>query len=278
MSAIIERDGMPFPESARLVFGLNPLQEVVCQLRFPTILEIKTSEPASFQKRLKPGYPLYNREEMAGLPAEIRAAVPADISDILARLPIGRRGEDGVHKFSTENSGRTISLAPEFLAVTESEYGRWEQFRSEIELAREALEKEYEPAFYSRIGLRYIDIIDREELDLGDTPWSDLIEPPTIGMLGASEVSPKVQEINSVVLVELGDDLVPGGRVRVRHGLMKLENAHDVYRVDADFFTGERSNASDVVGILDVFNKVAGNLFRWTITDTLQRALRPKPV
>lgn len=272
---MIEQDGMLFPESARLIFTLNPLQEVVCQLRFPTILEIKASEPASFQKTMRPGYPLYNRGEALGLLTGLPAGIPKDITDVLARLPIAQRGEDVVHKFITENSARTISLAPEFLAVTETEYGRWEHFRSEIELAKAALEQEYEPAFYSRIGLRYIDIIDREELGLAGTPWDALIEPFVIGMLGATGVGPKVQEIGSVVLVELGDDVVPGGQVRVRHGLVGAENAHDVYRVDVDLFTSERSDAKDVLGILDVFNKIAGNLFRWTITDTLRQALRP---
>lgn len=263
---------MPFPQSPRVVFGQNPLEEVVCQLRFPTILEIKSSEPASFQTRLRPGYPLYSREGNHGFPL---AGVPKDIADLFAQLPIAKRGEDVVHKFLTEDSARAISLAPEFLAVTETGYNRWEQFRSEIELAKSALEDEYNPAFYSRIGLRYVDIIDREALGLGDTSWDALIKPSVIGMLGAGEVGKNVREISSMVLVELGEARVQGGQVRVRHGLVRLENAHDVYRVDVDLFTGERSTLGDVLGFLDVFNTVAGNLFRWAITDTLREALVP---
>lgn len=263
---------MPFPQSPRVVFDRNPLQEVVCQLKFPTILEIKTSEPASFQNRLRQGYPLYSREENHGFPT---AGMPKSIADIIAQLPIARRGEDVVHKFLTEDSARVISLSPEFLAVTENDYHRWEQFRNEIESAKSALEDEYGPAFYSRIGLRYVDIIDREMLGLGDTSWDSLIEPSVIGMLGAGEVGKSVREMRSVVLVELGDARVPEGQVRVRHGLVGLENGHDVYKVDVDLFTEERSAVGDVLGSLDVFNTVAGNLFRWAITDTLREALVP---
>ncbi len=53
---------MPFPESERVVYGENPLVEVICQLKFPPILDISTAEPAAFQNKVRKLYPLYEKD------------------------------------------------------------------------------------------------------------------------------------------------------------------------------------------------------------------------
>ena len=54
---------MPFPESERVVFRRNTLAEVICQLRFPPILEIAAKDPAAFQEQIRAEYPLYQRNQ-----------------------------------------------------------------------------------------------------------------------------------------------------------------------------------------------------------------------
>jgi hypothetical protein len=43
-----------FPPSSRVVYRRAPLIEVVCQLRFPTLLSIESKPPADFQERIIP--------------------------------------------------------------------------------------------------------------------------------------------------------------------------------------------------------------------------------
>lgn len=261
---------MPFPESKRVIYRNNPLTEVICQLRFPTILEISSEDPADFQKRVRAKYPLYSRDDPGIL-------LPKEISGLLAGLPIPRRAEDLTHKFLTEDSKKFISLNREFLAVTDKEYRRWEQFRQDIQLAQEALEGVYHPAFYSRIGLRYKDMIDKNRLGLKDDAWDSLVNPSFIGMLGASQLRDKVQEIRSEVLIRLDD--IPGSFVRIRHGLTgSSEDRTEAYLIDVDFFTEDRRAIGNVSHVLATFNRMAGNLFRWAITPRLQSALEPTDV
>jgi len=52
---------MPFPDSKRAFYGKNPLEEVVCQLRFPPILRIEVETPAVFQDKVRQVFPLYKR-------------------------------------------------------------------------------------------------------------------------------------------------------------------------------------------------------------------------
>ena len=51
---------MPFPEVKRIIYKKNPLDKVICQLRFPTILKIEKEIPAEFQERIRKEFPNYS--------------------------------------------------------------------------------------------------------------------------------------------------------------------------------------------------------------------------
>lgn len=256
----------PFPDSPRVIYARNPIDRVICQLRFPTILQIRSADPADFQEKVRSGYPLYQLDSAGQLPAEV--------ADMLSKFPVSQALERHNHVFSTEDSERSITLSANSISLSEHSYERWDQFREELELAIKSVEETYHPTFYTRVGLRYTDIIDREELDL-DMAWHDLINRELIGVLGAEQLRERTQESEAVAMFSLGD-IVPGAFARVRHGLVKSEDAAEVYQIDADYFTAERSE--DVLGILDEFNRLAGNLFRWAITERLQNALGRQPI
>ncbi len=261
---------MPFPQSRRVVFENNPLTEVICQLRFPAILEIGAEDPAEFQKRIRRAYPLYETDNGG-------TQLPKEISSLIEqlRLPHFPQTVRPTHKFSSEDSSRSISLSTDFVAVTDRGYTRWEQFRVEIRRAKEVLEDVYGPAFYSRVGLRYQDTIDREKLGIGEEPWDSLINPQLLGALGARDIEREVEEISTVALVTVNE--LDGGFVRIRHGLMRSEGRR-AYVIDSDFYTEARRAKDDVLAALDTFGRIAGNLFRWATTDRLREALKPTPL
>ena len=45
------------PDNRRYAYGKAQLIEVICQLRFPTILSIDTREPADFQETVREAFP-----------------------------------------------------------------------------------------------------------------------------------------------------------------------------------------------------------------------------
>ena len=261
---------MPFPESKRVVYQQNPLVEVICQIRFPTILQIGSEEPTAFQNSVRAEYPLYEKADRPG-------KLPREISELLAQLPVPLPVEGPTHRFLTADSTRFIALARDFLAVTEKNYKRWEDFREEVKRAQHGVAEIYKPAFYSRIGLRYKDVIDRDKLRLADHEWDSLVKSSIIGVLGVAEVRDHVEGLVGQALIRL--DEVPGGFVGLRHGLIDLgPNGKKAYQIDVDCFTEERNESQDVFGVLDKFNRVAGNLFRWAITSQLHDALEPMDV
>lgn len=260
---------MPFPETPRAIYERNPLTEVICQLRFPTILRIASEPPTELQERLRELYPVFRQNQ--GTPA-----VPAEVSRILADLPIQLPTEPS-YAFETEDGSRTINLSREFMAVTERNYVHWENFSGEVERVKTAVEEIYAPPFYDRTGLRYQDIIDREDLELQGVPWHELVRAPMAGLLGNGENSVRehVKETVGTAILEIPG--IAGGTVRLQHGLATQEDRPgQVYGMDADFYTTERSSTDGVFQILNAFNAHAGNFFRWSITDRLRDALRPR--
>ena len=171
---------MTFPASERIVYGRHTLNQVICQLRFPTILAIGSEPPTAFQDRVRAEYPVYQRQEMPFLPTQI--------ADFISSLPV-RPSASVAHQFSTSDLKRSITLAPEFLAITESDYEEWPVLRRQIDAVQTKLEQIYVPAFYSRVGLRYQDVIDRDDAGVADRGWRELVNPPLTGLLGTADAA-----------------------------------------------------------------------------------------
>jgi uncharacterized protein (TIGR04255 family) len=253
---------MVFPPSERVVFKKNPLVQVICQLRFPPILSIVSKEPADFQEKVRKTHPLYEK----GL------TLPQQIASILAQLPIAAPVPEGiVHKFLSEDRVSEIDLTKDFVAVATTAYRRWEEFRETVQMAMDSLEAVYQPAFYSRTGLRYRDVIDRSRLGMPDVPWSELIKSSMLGLLADPNLSTNVSSVQSQtqISLELGELLL------LQHGVTPLQTGGQGYAIDADFYSDTKRSGSEVFDVLGRFNREAGNFFRWAITPKLSYALEP---
>ena len=263
---------MLFPPSPREVYDVNPLDQVICQIRYPAVLSISANSPDKFQDAIRKAYPLYEERRSPGfLPT---GGVPRQIAEILIASPVPQISQTREHRFLTESKARQVCLTQEFVAVTDYQYTRWEEFQKEIKLAERVLRETYAPAFYTRVGLRYVDVLVRSKIDLPSTPWSELFNPAFIGLLGDSNLADTVQELEVESLLSISGEA--GEQVILRHGLARTsETDEQVYFIDADFYTERRSTSDDVFEALDRFNRLGGNLFRWATSDKLRAALGP---
>jgi len=265
----VEATRMLFPESKRVVYQKNPLTEVICQLRFPTVLEIRSEPPWEFQNKIRSAYPIYSKKDQTEL-------LPNEVTQMLKSVRVSLPTPIA-HTFSQENPKRFITLSEDFLAISNNDYRRWEEYRTEIIRAKEALETVYSPAFYSRVGLRYVNTIEKRSLDLAEEPWDKLVNPALAGLLAASNVRGYVHETRTEAVIRLPGLL--GGFVTLRHGLVRGgDDQPDTYRIDLDCFTQERSDGEHVTENLDTFNRLIGNLFRWATSLRLHEALQPMDI
>jgi uncharacterized protein (TIGR04255 family) len=261
---------MAFPDVPRVIYENNPLPEVICQLRFPPILKIDTEPPAAFQEQIRADYPFYEPKSPLRLPA----GLPSNLAQMLiADLPLGGLKS---HDFDSKDHAWSLNLTREFLALTCRAYERWENFRERLKAASEAFNKYYNTPFFTRIGLRYRNVIHRSRLQLADTPWSELLQPWVSSALGSPDVAERVRNMQSTFLVDLGEE---GGQVQVSSGLaVDGDSKEIVFLIDADFYTEQQTEPSDAFKQLNILNRYARNFFRWCITERLHEAMRPRSV
>lgn len=255
---------MTFPESPRVIYKQNPLVEVICQLKFPPLLRIESEPPSAFQERIRKDYPLL-QESSADQPL-LPPAIAKAIGQAVPGFFQGR-----TYTFLSEDERWKVALTREFLALSTAHYSRWEEFRSKLRVALDALVSTYEPSFLVRVGLRYRDMIRRSMGGLENLEWSRLLQPHVLGELSQPRLSKAVQHSAHDVLISLDNNI---GQVRVLHGLMKEPGQSEFsYSIDSDFFYEGRTELENVFTYLDTFNREAGKLFRWCITPVLHKRL-----
>lgn len=260
---------MLFPPSPRVIYEKNPLVEVICQLRFPRILRIDTELPSTFQEEIRSAFPNFTQSaaiDMANLPSDL-----ARIVGLEKALGSGQQS----YEFSSADGAWKVTLTSQFLALVTTKYRRWEEFKERLRLPLQALTKVYGPTFFSRLGLRYQDVIKRSELGLKDVAWSELLQKHVLGELATPEVETAAIEVARNLLLQIGDQ---GDKVRIQHGFAKTgQDPENCYLIDCDFFVELQTEPSNATTVLDRLNKESGRLFRWCIEPRLHEAMEPRP-
>src|ERR1700677_526173 len=195
-----------FPPVPRVLYEKSPLAEVVCQLRFPAILKIEALPPADFQERVRAALPIFDRA--SGLPGNM----PQMPSELVNLLGGGRPSSS----FSTEDKSVVASLTAESISLWTSRYGRWEEFRRLFEPCLSALIELYSPSFFSRIGLRYTDVINRSALGINNEKWTDLLSRKIHGELAVAEIEQNLEDVQRVINIRFPGSV---GSLLMRHGL-----------------------------------------------------------
>ena len=258
-------DPRPFPDSERVIYGKNPLESVICQVRFPAILKISSEPPADFQEPLRKSYPLFREIP----PIDVGTGWPPELSAIIAKVmptPTAR-----AYELSSGDSSWQITLTQDSLALACKKYARWEDFTAHFIEAFNLLIQIYSPSFLTRIGLRYRNVIARYPLGLQNVAWSELLSPDLAGEFH-SRITSSVDSTGHQLVLHLQGDVA---KVTLQHG---LGNRDGDYLIDSDFYLMERTGVQNAGRVLDYFNRQAGRLFRWCIADRLHRAMEPNPI
>jgi len=261
---------MPFPEAPRVIYNKNPLDKVICQLKFPPILKIDTEVPDKFQERIRDEFPEFSEKAEIKLPI-FKSAQKNTPTEVLQSItPTGNKN----YEFSSEDKVWTINLTRTFIALSTNKYKRREEFRKHLNVPLKALIDIYKPSAFSRVGLRYIDIIRRSELKLGDAPWSELLKSHVLWLLSSSDVNKNIRSFQARCEIELDDEI---SIARVMVGLVDgQESDEECFMIDTDFLTTKKTAIVDVDSKLDYFHIQGSRLIQWLITERLHKAMEPE--
>lgn len=260
-----------FPEVERVIYNRNPLDNVVCQLRFPVVLKIDVEIPSDFQERVRCEYP--NLSESSELVFQtspnIEEQLPSESVQQILKSP-GIKN----YEFSSEDGIWKINLTRNFMSLSTRNYHKWEEFKEELQLPLNALIDVYSPMHFTRVGLRYIDVIVRSRLGLEGVDWGKLINGYVLGMMAAPGKEDKIRSAVSTyeIGLEEGKDIV-----RIASRIVKpIGSDEKCYMIDSDFFTHSKTEINEVINKLDSFNKHASRLIRWCIKERLHEAMEPQ--
>ena len=266
-----------FPEVERTFYRRNPLDRVICQLRFPPILKIDTEIPAAFQDRLRDRLPDFSAKQE--LPLPLPPDIPEEVQAEFIRhlTPISQRN----YAFTSEDDGWRVNLTRTFMALTAKKYTRRRDFRQYLTAALSALHDIYSPPYFTRIGLRYVDVIQRSELQL-DCSWRELLKPHALWILGSPglDLSTRALTFSPKCEIALDDG---GATIRVAMSFVERDligqaGSEQCLVIDTDLYTTARSSFQEVTGVLDSFHIEGLRSFRWLISDRLHQAMDPEVI
>lgn len=259
---------MPFPDKPKVRYRKNPLDRVVCQLRFPPILKIDSGLPADFQEQIRQEFQNFSEK------TELKIEVPAKLAPPETWPQLVQPTATKNYEFSSEDGIWKINLTRSFIALSTNQYTRWQDFRDKLSLPLQALMENYAPTHFSRIGLRYIDVIKRSKFNLQNAAWKDLFQPHILGLLGAEEVANSIPSFESQYDINLTDGQ---GSVRIITRFVEAkDNGELSYMIDSDFSNSTKTEHRRVLEQLDQFSMRGARLFQWCITEKLHQAMEPE--
>lgn len=249
-------------------YRANQIAEVICQLRFPEILSIGTIAPAAFQDAIRDEFPQFIRRQ--DLPAPKITGMPGHLS---------LENQPGVinYQFSSADGAWRVNLTSRFISLTCNRYRSWEDFAKKLDKPLAAFIQIYKPAYFERIGLRYLNFISRYELGLEGVPFSQLISPCYLGPLMEEDV----QEANSTRCNVDAELNIRGGcrlKVHAGPGFVKKNGKSDQevkFIFDQDLFMPGQLPVNLSAGALQTLHAQAWSIFRGAITDQLHNAMDP---
>ncbi len=260
-----------FSTEARCIYRRNQLGEVICQLRFPEILSIETNIPAQFQEVIRGEYPVYTvKKEM---PAPKLTGTPGN-------LQFEKQQPTNNYQFASEDGIWRVNLTSKFISLACSSYTCWENFAKKLDKPLAAFIQIYRPAYFERVGLRYLNFISRNNLDLQGVPYRELIAQQYLGILCDSQVN-ELAAARSSVDAELA---IRGGcrlKVHAGPGIVKRNGQPDSevkFIFDQDLFMPGKVDVKMSAGALQTLHSQAWAIFRDAITDTLHDAMEPREV
>ena len=65
-----------------------------------------------------------------------------------------------------------LNLTKDFIALSTLGYSGWEDFALHLDKALAAFIQIYKPAYFQRVGLRYVNLFSRIRLGLEDVSWA----------------------------------------------------------------------------------------------------------
>ncbi len=257
-----------FESVQREQYHKNQLINVVCQLRFPTILAISAREPDQFQDAIRKEFPRYHLKKDHPAPKLVNhggVIRPEQQAEVLN------------HTFESADGIWKVNLTNHFIALSAPVYENWETFAGKLDRILAAFFAVYQPAYFERVGLRYVNGFSKQELDVEHLRWRDLIQPAFVGLLDEDDRA----DADFHRCTQDAELRGRGGckvKLHAGPGMVHRNGVQEKiarFILDIDVFMDGQIALNQLTGALQTVHVNAGNLFRNAITEELRNAMEP---
>lgn len=241
--AIHPESVLDVPRVEPVEFERNFIKTVVCELRFPTLLELETQKPVNFQKALRKEYPLY----------EAKLNVSVELG--------GTTTSAHNHVMHSKDRGWAVSLRPSALGLETSRYTNFEEFEKRLKAVLNAARPFIDSNFFTRVGLRYVNAVPIEQGKVEGWVNSALVKPLTDGVFGT--VDQALHEIRGRTAT---------GKYSFRHGIPPRTQGPGEYLLDFDLYE-EGVEDSRVLDLVKGLHVEAFAFFSWALGEKALKQL-----
>lgn len=258
-----------FSQEPRCVYRNHQIGEVICQLRFPEILTIAANVPVQFQEAIRDEYPQYSTRMES--PAPKISGAPGNFS-------LENQPQTVNYQFVSADGRWRVNLTSRFISLSCAAYTGWEDFAGKLDKPLAAFIQVYKPAYFERVGLRYLNFFSRKALDIEDVPFSRLFSSGYLGLLGEEDVV----EANANRCSIDAEVTIRGGckvKIHAGPGLVSRNGKSDnetKFIFDQDLYMPGNVPVNLSAGALQTLHAQAWSIFRGAITDTLHNAMEPE--
>ena len=229
-----------FSASERVLYGKRQLIEVICQLRFPTILSISAKEPAEFQEAIRAEFPRYARN-LEKLPPKVIGQPGA--------MKLEEQPTVVNYQFLTAAGDWKVNLTNTFLALATPVYTTWEDFARKLDEVLAQFVAIYHPAYFERL---------MAEDDVQEQSVQRVTQDVEMALAGGCRLK-----------LHCGPGMVKRGNVEDKEVRFILDN---------DVFMNGKIELKHSAGALNTVHTHADRIFRGAITDQLHDAMEPQPL
>lgn len=214
-------------------FRRNFIRVAVCELRFPTLLEIEKNPPVKFQSLIRKEYPHF----------ETRTNID---------FKPGIETKENFYVFLSKKKHWTITFKSSSISLETNKYVGFTEFNKRLEHLLETSRKIIDSNFFIRVGLRYIDVIPVDEKDnIQEWIREELVKPLLSGAYGKPHHY--WQEILSNS---------KNGQFIFKHGIQKSN--YNEYIFDFDFFE-ENVDEKNIIEVIKKLHDDSLQLFLWAL-------------
>ena len=228
------------PDHDHRTYPRNPLEAVIVQLRFDPILKVG-DRVADFQDGIRGRFPKFEVQETQSF--EINPALGV------------RTRNEREFRFQTKDASGTVFLSTHAVALETRAHIERDALLGDFAAVMKALRAVYDPVSPLRLGLRYVNLLDRKRIgaDLQtEVAWGDLVAPDFI------HVPCGLADLEGISFGSEFSGGLDGGRLTLRYGMVPEPEREARFRLDIDWYAEQDL---DVDAIQDTLMRFAGDIF-----------------